>query len=348
MHKYEAKTHSMNPVKVSVVGARGYSGLELVKLLLKHPGVELTHAYASQKFSLTDDLLITSAAKVICGVESDLDQDPNSIVFLATPAEFSMKWAPKLVAQGKQVIDLSGAFRLKQSSYSTWYGFEHTEAAALKCAVYGLCPFTGAWSSPQKLIANPGCYATAAALALVPLLKKGLIETDHIVIDAKSGTTGAGRKASEALLFSEVDGECLPYKVGKHQHLPEIVETVKQFTGATIEPHFTTHLLPVKRGIIASVYATSKTSDIAKIAAAYEEVSKADPLFRHGTKISQLAAMKQVVGTAYSHVSYELVGNKLYVFSVIDNLMKGAASQAVENLNRVLDLPTSFALSAEG
>lgn len=347
MHKYEAKNHSA-PVKVSVVGARGYSGLELSKLLLKHSGVKLTHTYASQKFALSDDLLMSGAEKVICGVEDDLAQDPNPIVFLATPAEFSLKWAPKLIAQGKQVIDLSGAFRLKQSSYSTWYGFEHTEATALKSAVYGLCPFVGAFQAGQKLIANPGCYATAISLALLPLLQKGLIETDHIVIDAKSGTTGGGKKAAENLLFAEVDGECLPYKVGKHQHLPEIIETAQHFAGSVIDPHFTTHLLPVKRGIIAGIYATSKTSDEKEIAAAFEAVRQADPLFRHGTKIAQMAALKNVVGTAHSHVSYELVGNKLYVFSVIDNLMKGAASQAVENLNRVLDLPTSFCLNAEG
>lgn len=345
MHKYESQPA---PVTASLVGARGYTGLELAKLLLKHPHVKFAAAYASSPFSLSDDLLGSQIDGVACRTESTLDQDQSDIVFLATPAEVSLKWAPKLLAQGKKVVDLSGAFRLKKNDYRTWYGFEHDQPTTLACADYGLCPAASALSAKTSLVANPGCYATAISLALIPLLKDGLIESENLVIDAKSGTTGGGRKAAENLLFSEVAGECLPYKVGKHQHLPEIQEAVAHFAGADIDPHFTTHLLPVKRGIVASIYATAKTTDLAEIAHAFDKHYGEHRLIKHGRKINQLAALKHVIHTPFTHISYELVGRKLYVFSTIDNLMKGAASQAIENLNRLLDVPMSTGLTMEG
>ena len=192
---------------------------------------------------------------------------------------------------------------------------------------------------------TPGCYATAISLALIPLLKHDLIESSGLVIDAKSGTTGAGRKASENLLFSQVAEECLPYRVGVHQHLPEIQEAVATHSGVEIDPHFVTHLLPVKRGIIASIFAHSKTRDIKDIAKAFSAEYSSYPLIRHGTNIAQLARLANVVHTPFTHLSYELTGNKLYLFSTLDNLLKGAASQAIENLNRLLDLPLTLTLA---
>lgn len=330
---------------VSIVGARGYSGLELAKLLLQHPGVQFTHAFATKEFLLSDDLFETEAKKVICLPDSQLMENLTDIVFLATPAEASLKLAPQILARGKKVIDLSGAFRLKQNDYQTWYHFEHTEKALLQNAQYGLVPFSMPTSRETNLIANPGCFATAVLMALVPLLKKGLIQTEGLVIDAKSGTTGAGKKAAENLLFSEVAGNCLPYRIGHHQHYPEIQEAVELYTGVKIEPHFSTHLLPVQRGIIASIYAEATTRSLDAIEAAYAEAYADQPLVLFGKDISKLAKLAPVSGTARTQISYQLVGRKLYVFSVIDNLMKGAASQALENLNRLLDLPTHYAMA---
>lgn len=331
----------------SIVGARGYSGQELARLLLNHPAVKLTHAYATQAFDLSAEIFDDRAKSVKCLTQDQLFSNLTDIVFLATPAEVSMDLAPKIMAAGKMVIDVSGAFRLKASDITKWYGFEHTAKAQLAVADYGLAPFCGPMPQNTKLVANPGCYATAISMALIPLLKRNLIDVDSVVIDAKSGTTGAGRKASENQLFAEVSGECLPYKVGKHQHLPEIQEAVLQFSKKQIDPHFVTELLPVKRGIIASIFAKSSAKSLDQIEAAYNEEFAAYPLVRHGRDISRLAKLTPVVGTPYTHISYELVGNKLYVFSVIDNLMKGAASQAVENLNRHLDLPLAFTLVGE-
>lgn len=332
----------MKKISCSVVGARGYAGLETARLLLQHPSAELTHAFATSAFELGSFLNTKAAAKVICLPDSELMSNLTDVVFLATPAEVSLELAPKILAAGKKVIDLSGAFRLKKNDYPKWYGFEHHEPTLLQNAQYGLAPFVGPAKPSENLVANPGCFATAIALAIIPLVKNGLIETRNIVIDAKSGSSGAGKKAAENLLFTEVEGECLPYKVGRHQHYPEIVEAVETFGGKKIEAHFTTSLLPIRRGIIAGVYATLENGKTAKdVADAFEKAYGNYELVRFGAiKENQtLLSLKKVVGTGHTHISYEVDGSKLYVFSCIDNLMKGAASQAVENLNRLSDLP---------
>lgn len=349
VHNYRQsmQTKSTPKCTVSIVGARGYSGVELAKLLVHHPHADFRYAFATKDFQLSDDIVDGSAVNVKCLTEDQLDSHLTDVVFLATPAETSIHLAAKILKAGKKVIDLSGAFRLKKSDINKWYGFENQETALLQEAEYGLAPFCGPSKSESRLIANPGCYATAVSLALIPLLKHNLIDAGSICIDAKSGTTGAGRKAGENLLFSEVDGDCLPYKVGKHQHFPEIQETVEKFSGAKINPHFVTELLPCKRGILATIMATAKTTDITAIEKAFLAEYGQYPLVRHGRNIAQLAKLSHVVNTPFAHISYELTENKLYVFSVLDNLMKGAASQAVENFNRLLDLPLSFSLTTE-
>lgn len=334
-------------ISCSVVGARGYAGLELAKILLQHPNADLKYCFATSKFELSDYLNSEKSSKVDCLLDSEIMNKLTDVVFLATPAEVSLKLAPQIIAAGKKVIDLSGAFRLLQNDYPKWYGFDHHEPALLKKSQYGLLPFIGPAKS-EALIANPGCYATVIAMALIPLVQAELIDTDHIVIDAKSGATGAGKKAAENLLFTEVDGECLPYKVGRHQHEPEIVQTVQAFTGKKINPHMTTSLLPIRRGIIAGVYATLTTGkNLADVEAAFSKAYEGYSLVKHAPigKTSQLLSLKKVIGTAKVHISYEVVDHKLYVFSCIDNLMKGAATQAVENLNRIHDLPVETGLN---
>ncbi len=329
---------------VSIVGARGYAGLELAKLLLQHPLVQLTHCFATQAFTLTHDIFDDKAKSVLCLSQDQLESHLTDIVFLATPAEVSVQLAPEILKRGKKVIDLSGAFRLKAHSMKDWYGFT-AEPKLLQQAVYGLQPFSEPFSADTALIANPGCYASAISLALIPLLKSGVIEVQGLAIDAKSGTTGAGKKPSEQQLFAEVSEDCAPYRVGRHQHLPEIQETVHNFTQVNIDPHFVTSLLPVRRGIIASVFAQTQSTDVRDIDQAYAKAYGDYPLVRFGADVTRLAKLKHVVGTPHTHLSYELVENKLYLFSALDNLLKGAASQAVENMNRLLDLPVAFSLT---
>lgn len=325
----------------SVVGARGYTGIETARLLLQHPNAQLTHCFATSEFKLSKYLHSSAASQVTCLPDSELFNNLTDVVFLATPAEVSLHLAPKILAAGKKVIDLSGAFRLKQNDYKKWYGFEHTEKGLLAQAQYGLAPFVGPAKS-EKLIANPGCYATAITMALIPLIKNNLIETENIVIDAKSGATGAGKKAAENLLFTEVEGECLPYKVGKHQHYPEIQETIEAYTGVKIDAHLSTSLLSVRRGIIAGIYAKVRQGITLKdIENAFGQAYDSYPLvsFAKMSDEPSLVSLKRVVGTAKTHISFELTDNRLYVFSCIDNLLKGAASQAIENFNRISDLP---------
>lgn len=340
------QTQKKNRMTCSIVGARGYSGLELARILLRHPFADLKYCFATSEFRLSDYLHSESAAQVSCLTEEKLATHLTDVVFLATPAEVSLKLAPVILAAGKKVIDLSGAFRLKENSYSKWYGFSHTEEILLKKAQYGLLPWVGP-AKNENLIANPGCFATAALMALIPLIKDNVISPDHIVIDAKSGATGAGKKATENMLYSEVDGECLPYKVGCHQHDPEIMETIKFFTGKTVDAHFVTSLLPVRRGIIAGIYARLVTGQsIQDIENSFEKAYANYPLVSVAavSKNSKLLSLKRVIGTAKTHISFEVQSEKVFIFSCIDNLMKGAASQAIENFNRISDFPLETAI----
>lgn len=327
------------------MGARGYSGLELSKILLRHPAVDLKSVYTTSSFRLEQFLTAPKAKSVSCLLEKDLEKDQSQVVFLATPAEASLKLAPKLLAQKKVVIDLSGAFRLKENDYQKWYGFKHDDNELCLNAHYGLQPYMKPHLS--ALIANPGCYATAILMASLPLLKRNLILHDTLVIDAKSGATGAGRKAHENLIFTEVDGECLPYKVGQHQHTPEIMETIKAYTSKSVDLQFTTSLLPVRRGIVAALYAKVPSgTKLTDITDGYQEMYEDYELVSFGEleKQSHLLSLKRVVGTPQTQISYQLIENKLYVFSLIDNLLKGAASQAVENFNQKYDLPLTTGL----
>lgn len=314
--------------QVAIIGSSGYSGLELTRLLKKHPQISLVSCYGSQEMAV----FWKSVSSF-------------NVVFLATPAEVSLELVPLLLKAGVHVIDLSGAFRLKttdiSADYLKWYNLQHHESEWVKKAHFGLVP----WSTPAKvegpqLIANPGCYATAILMGLLPLLKSRLILEDTLVIDAKSGTTGAGKKAQEAQLFSEVDGECRPYKVGQHQHLPEINLWAKELSGINIDPFLTTSLLPTRRGIIAGLYAKlAPGKSVPDIESALKEFYGSYPFISRGN------SLKKVVGTPHTQFSYEVVGEKLYFFSSLDNLLKGAASQAVENFNLLHSLPVETGLT---
>lgn len=332
--------------RVAVVGARGYSGLELARLLLKHPHADLKACFATSDFLLSNSLSQPAARAVPgYGIEKLLPLAKSfDVVFLATPALTSLELAPKLLELGVSVIDLSGAFRLAANSYIEWYGFEHTSPKLLTNVTYGLVP----WMELPKqegavLVANPGCFATAVLMGLLPLLKQSLIKKDSLVIDAKSGTTGAGKKAEERLLHSEVAGGLSAYRIGRHQHTPEIEQVVKKLTGVEIDPHFTTHLMNVRRGIVAGLYARLEDGAAEKLAKAFSQAYADDPLVDvvelSPTNETASLNLRRMVGTARTRIGYRAVGEKLYVFVMIDNLMKGAASQAIENFNCLSGLP---------
>lgn len=351
---------------VGIVGARGYSGMELGRSLLQHPYVEKLTLGINETQIQTKHWVPEAFDREIQAVSvQQLVETAASldVVFLATPAEVSMELAPALLRAGTKVIDISGAYRLNDpEKYPKWYGFEHKNPEHLSTARYGLTPFhtlansearieskaeTAAESNKSQncsLIANPGCYATAIQMALIPLLQQGLLDTKSIVIDAKSGTTGAGKKASEAQLFAEVEGECLPYKIGRHQHFPEICEHIEKIAKKNIDPLFSTTLIPVRRGIIAGIYAQlNEGIALSDIESAFQKCYETYPLVRFGRadhiEGTSLLSLKKVVGSARTHIAYAVEGKKLYLYSSIDNLMKGAATQAIENMNYLWGWP---------
>ena len=314
--------------RVAVAGSTGYSGQVLLSLLERHKGFQVTELIARN----------TS----IKGLKDSCD-----LVFLCTPAETSLEMAPKLLKMGLHVVDVSGAFRLKKYSYPEWYGFEHTEREWLDRAEYGLYPWksldTAIPGGHARLVANPGCFATAALMTLIPLLKSGLLEENSFVVDAKSGTTGAGRKPEVRLLFSELEGEFAPYKVGRHQHWPEIVESLSNFTGRRCEPLFVTELLPVARGISAAVFGAwtpaalkmkSPAERLEALERSFEEFYNGHHDLCFGTDI-KWASMKSVVGTNRVHFCLNEAYGRPVVFCSLDNLVRGAAGQALMNANQL-------------
>ncbi len=336
----------MQSPSVGIIGASGYSGIELSKLLASHPaqvkfvtsdrwvGLPVsTHTGLGGPVGALKYVSPDQAATLAAGCE---------VVFLATPAEVSLTHAPALLSAGCRVIDLSGAFRLKQpQSYPAAYGFPHPRGELLAEAVYGLPELQGRERIKNaKLLANPGCYATAAALSVAPLCRADLILPDSIAISAASGVTGAGRKAAEDYSFSELMDDFRPYKVLRHQHTPEIEQTIG---GAKIA--FTPHLLPLKRGIVSTTFTRTRPGVTrAQVAALFADAYGKEPFITIVETPDQVR-LNAVVGTNRCALSFALEGDRLVVVTAIDNLVKGAAGAAVQNLNIMLGLDETLALA---
>jgi N-acetyl-gamma-glutamyl-phosphate reductase len=338
--------------QIGIVGASGYAGLEASRILASHPNVEL-RLLTSDKWAGE-----TAARRAgLSGAAGKLKYAPWSkafelarecaVVLLALPAESSLELAPKLLEAGVKVVDLSGAYRLKDASlYPPFYQFEHAQPALLAEAFYGL-PELGKVPKGARLVANPGCYPTAAALALAPLIEAGLIEGPFIV-DAASGVTGAGRKGTEELSFAEVDEDFYAYKVLRHQHQPEIAQTV----GRPVT--FTAHLLPVKRGILATCYGQlAKGRTAADLHAAYLHKYANCP-FVEILGAPEEVHLKGVTGTNRCQLAVAATaaqgddgrGGMVIAIAAIDNLVKGAAGQAIQNLNLMLGWPETAGLDS--
>ncbi len=343
-------------LRAGIVGVSGYSGVELAKLLARHPRFKLTLAttdrWAGKRVG--DKIALGGAAADVACVSQEQGLAALAgldVVFLCTPHEASIELAPAALAAGARVVDLSGAFRLPASEYPEWYGFQHGNPALLAEAVYSMPEATGpdARLRVARLVANPGCYPTASALAVLPLLRAGLIEADSIIIDAKSGTTGAGRKATEEMSFSQVDQDFRAYRVLTHQHTPEIERALQQAGVANARVVFTAHLLPVKRGILATAYGrlTAKGRDgdaTAAAMAALDAFAQGRPFVRvvspEEVTLAASVGTNRVVLGARADVSRSVV----VAFASIDNLVKGAAGQAVQNANLMFGLDETTGL----
>ncbi len=308
-------------IRAAIVGVTGYTGRELDRLLAAHPKINVAGRFASK----ADE---RSGAEAF-SMERLRSYSPDAVV-LATEHELSMRMVPQLLEEGYKVIDMSGAFRLKDPQlYPEWYGFEHTSPALLKESVYGLPEFMSEEIRKARLIANPGCYATAAILPLIPLYSAKVIDPAcTVVVDGKSGVSGAGRQAKLETSFCEVNENMNAYGVLKHRHTPEMLAGLP---GATLDRFvFTPHLIPVSRGILNTV--TLRTLDRVPAHAILSERYAATPFVRV-LPAGQLPNVHSVARTNSCLIGVASRGANTVIVSVLDNLVKGAAGQAVQNLN---------------
>lgn len=326
-------------IKAGIIGATGYAGQQLVWILKNHPEVEIVYLNSYNN----TDIPFSNVYGNFFGFVDDLTVDMKTaedrlgeldVIFIALPHGKSFGLVTKALSKGVKVIDLGADYRLKSKSiYSEWYGVEHTCEHLLKDAVYGLVELNREDIRKAKLLANPGCYTTASILAATPLLKNRIISPDSLIIDAKSGVSGAGRSANIANLYCEVNESVKAYGVASHRHTPEIEQELSKAAGEDITLTFTPHLIPMNRGILATCYGKLNhkisTEELHNL---YCDFYK-DEYFIKITKT--LPETRWVRGSNMCHIGVRVDKRtgRAIVISAIDNLMKGAASQAVQNMN---------------
>ena len=342
----------MAHIRAGLVGVTGYTGMELARLLENHPSIKLvavtSRAEAGKKVREiypflqgfdSGDLTITEPDPATLAKTCDL-------VFLAVPHGAAMEMAASLRAEGLSVVDLSADFRLRDVAvFTEWYKTEHTQQDLLKEAVYGLPERYAREIASAGLVANPGCYPTASILSLAPALEQGFIDPEGIVIDAKSGTSGAGRKAVVGSLYCEVADTFKAYNLTKHRHTPEIEQELSLAAGKTITLSFNPHLLPVNRGILATIYTRLIQGGVDDVRAAYEKAYAPHPFVRVLPK-GALPELRNVRGTMFCDISlvHDSRTGRLIILSAIDNLCRGASGMAIACANLMNGLPVDTGL----
>ncbi len=338
-------------IQAGVIGATGYAGSELVRLLLQHPNVELktvtSQRYIGKYFCDVYENY-RQMSPLICE-EEDIEKmaEQCDVVFLALPHGVAAKKVTKEILQKTVIIDFGADFRLQNvQDYEKWYGLEHEGKDLLKEAVYGLCEINREKIKTARLIANPGCYTTCSILSLIPLLAEGLAENNSLIIDAKSGVSGAGRGTVTESLYCEANESIKAYKVAAHRHTPEIEEQLSYAAKEKITLSFTPHLTPMNRGILATCYATAKAGVTEKnVRDAYEKWF-GEEYFIRMTKKGVFPETRWVKGSNFLDIGWmvDQRTNRIIVIGAIDNLVKGAAGQAVQNMNIVFGLAENTGL----
>jgi len=339
----------MKNVNVGIVGATGYAGVELIRLLLQHPMVKIA-AISSVSFEGKElEEVYPNFAEIFEDVLVDEDTviERSDVIFTAVGAGICEPFAAKAVAHGKKVIDLGADFRLNEEDYKNWYHLEyrHHDLHALSC--YSIPELHRSRVTEQiQIIGNPGCYVTSAVLALAPVVKAGFAKLDSIVIDAKSGMTGAGRKPTQTTHFPDSNEAFAPYKIASHRHTPEIEQSLSELAGEPVVLTFVPHLLPVNRGIVSTSYVTLK-EDVTEemVEALYKDAYK-DEKFVRVLKKGGIATIKNIKYSNYCDISlhFDPRTHRLIVVSALDNMVKGAAGQAIQNLNLLCGLPETTGL----
>ena len=338
-------------IKVGIIGATGYAGSELVRILLGHKDVEIkwygSRSYIDKKYAsiYQNFFQLVDATCMDDNMEALADQ--VDVIFTATPQGLCASLVNEEILSKVKIIDLSADFRIKDVKvYEEWYKLEHKSPQFIEEAVYGLCEINREDVKKARLVANPGCYTTCSILTCYPLVKEGIIDPNTIIVDAKSGTSGAGRGAKVDNLFCEVNENMKAYGVATHRHTPEIEEQLGYACGEKITINFTPHLVPMNRGILATAYASLK-KDVT-----YEEVKAiydkyyADEKFVRVLEKDVCPQTKWVEGSNYVDVNFKIDPrtNRIIMMGAIDNLVKGAAGQAVQNMNLMFGLKESEGL----
>lgn len=326
--------------KVAIIGGTGYGAIELIRLLHTHPHLEVTkvisHSQSGESLSSIYPHLLNLPIIQLEDLDIGSLKDEADIIFLATPAGVAKDIIPELQNTSLQVIDLSGDFRLPvQTEYEEWYGKTAAPQKSLDQAVYGLSEIYKADIEKAKIISNPGCFPTSALLGLLPAIESGIIEPKGIVIDGKTGVSGAGRTPTAATHFSETNDNITPYKIGKHQHIPEIEHYLSQAINEKVTAAFTTHLIPVTRGLICTMYATMKQElNTKKLIDLYQAYYKQKNFIRILPE-GKYPVTKAVQGSNFCDIGLyaDQRNGQLIIVSAIDNLVKGAAGQAIQNAN---------------
>ncbi len=337
-------------IGVAIVGASGYAARELVRILLGHPRVRITAATSRQDEAPRLEALhpsLIGRIELACELfDADRIAERATYAFLALPHTASMAVVPALRQRGVRVIDLSADYRLADPQvYRKWYGHEHTDPDGLRAAVYGLPELFRERIPPAGLIANPGCYTSASILGLAPLIASDLIERAGIIVDAKSGVSGAGRSPKLMYHFPECNESLAAYSVGQHRHTPEIdqvLNAVADGRGEPVEVIFTPHLVPMDRGIFATIYAQPKSAVVElNLLDLYRSFYAGSPFVR---VVEHLPATKDSTATNYFDVTVRVVRGRIVVLACLDNLIKGAAGVAVQNFNLMIGCPEETAL----
>lgn len=330
----------MDKLKAAIIGGTGYGAIELVRLINKHPILEVgsivSNSQSGSNFSEIYPHLSEITDQPLENFDVDKLSKKNEIVFLATPSGVSSRYVPQLLETGIKCIDLSGDFRLRSGDiYESWYKHSPAEDKYLQQATYGLSEIYAEKIKTSNLIANPGCYPTATTLGLIPALQTNLIDEKSIIVDAKSGVSGAGRGLSLTSHYSEINENLKAYKLGAHQHIPEIEQVLSDESGNPLTISFTTHLVPMTRGIMCTMYVNLKERiSTKKVIDLYKHFYQESHFIRVRPE-GNIPSTKEVSGSNYCDIGLHVDErtNRLTIISVIDNLVKGAAGQAIQNVN---------------
>lgn len=343
-------------IKAGIIGATGYAGAELVRLLTGHKEVEIkwygSRSYIDQNYASVYQNMFEIVDEKCMDDNLPLLADQVDVIFTATPQGYLASILTEEILQKTKIVDLSADFRIKDvKTYEKWYKIEHKSPQFIEEAVYGLCEINREKVKGARLIANPGCYTTCSILTAYPLVKEGLIDTDTLIVDAKSGTSGAGRGAKLPNLFCEVNENMKAYGVATHRHTPEIEEQLGYAAGKEVMINFTPHLVPMNRGILATEYAVLKKKadgtlpTYEEVKAVYDKYYKKEKFVRVLEK-DVLPETKWVEGSNYVDINFKIDERtgRIIMMGALDNLVKGAAGQAVQNMNLLFGLKESEGL----